>query len=116
MAAPFDQMVMEYSTAHTTLAALRKRATELRTDVLTYMRDNGIDECGMPGGTRLVRKRTKKTEGLKKEHIAGDIRNLVGSDAATDETVNNIYARRVTGESETLALVRGESAPRHADD
>ena len=115
MSAPFDQMVIEYSAAHTSLTALRKRATELRTEVLAYMRDNDIDECGMPCGARLVRKRTKKTEGLKKEHIAGEIRKLVGSDAATDETVNNIYARRVTGESETLALVRGESASRQAD-
>ena len=103
----FDAMVLEYSEAQASLTTLRKRAAELRTEVLSYMRSHDIDECGMPGGARLVRKRTKKTEGLKKEHIAGELRKLVGSEAATDEVVSNMYARRATGESETLALVRG---------
>lgn len=105
----FEQMVVEYSEAQASLTTLRKRASELRTEVLSYMRSHDIDECSMPGGARLVRKRTTKTEGLKKEHIAGELRKLVGSEAATDEMVNSMYARRATGESETLALVRGST-------
>lgn len=107
----FEQIVLEYSDAQAALTTLRKRASELRTEVLAYMRSHDIDECGMPCGSLLVRKRAMRTEGLKKEHIAGELRKIVSSEAATDEVVNNMYARRATGETETLALVRQAKSP-----
>jgi hypothetical protein len=104
--AHLEGLVVEFAAAQGALVILRKRVTELRTEVLEKMREGGVDECGLPDGTVLVRKRTKTTEGLKKEHIAGELLKIVGSEAAADEMVANMYNRRVTGESEKLALLR----------
>jgi len=105
----FKDIVMEYSDVLNEQKRMRKRASELKAEVLGYMREHIIDEVSLRDGSKLVRKRTKKTEGLKKEHIAGELRKIVGSDVAADEAVENMLARRAIGESETLALVKASS-------
>lgn len=110
----FKSMVVDYSGVHASLKQhaaamrdLRKRAKEIQTAILQHMQANNIDECSWDGG-RLVRKQAKKTEGLKKEHIEGELRKLLGSEAtseAVDTAVTNMYNRRLTDVHETLAIV-----------
>lgn len=102
----FKQVVLEFSETQASMGVMRKRASELKGEVLAYMRTHNIDECDLRDGSKLVRKKTKKTEALKKEHIAGELRKHLGSDAAADEAVHNMMARRATGEGETLTLVK----------
>ena len=109
-----DALATEFSRAHATLTEsagrvkeLRKRTRELQTALLKYMQDHGIDECNV-SGLRLVRKTTRKTEGLKKEHIEGELRRL-GVGEKVDEAVTNMYNRRLTDVQETLAVVKADA-------
>ena len=108
----FKAMVVEYSRAHEQLTAasaaakeLRKRTLAMQESILGHMQAHAIDECAWAGG-RLVRKRTKKTEGLKKEHIEGELKKLVGDGPAAGEAVTNMYNRRATDFKETLSLLK----------
>lgn len=107
----FKSLVVDFSAAHAALkqhaAALReqrKRIKEMQAAILQHMQSNGIDECAWEGG-RLVRKRAKKTEGLKKEHIEGELKKLQMSEDQVSEAVSNMYNRRLTDVHETLAVV-----------
>lgn len=109
----FRAMVVEFGAAHDRQAELaaalkegRARTRELQEAILGYMQAHDIDECEWSGG-RLLRKRTKRTEGLKKEHIQGELRKLVGDDASVESAMAAMYNRRLTEMQETLAVVRG---------
>jgi Family of unknown function (DUF5760) len=106
----FREVVLEYSDSLKALKDLRTRSAELKDEVLAYMRHHDIDECELRDGTKLVRATKRKTEALKKDHIASEIRRLVGTDTAVDEVVQNMLARRATGETETLTLAKGTRA------
>lgn len=106
----FRQLVSEFAEAHARTAAAakalrdqRKRTKEMQAAILAYMQAHGIDECAL-GDSRLVRKHTKKTEGLKREHIEGELRRVL-QPSALDEAVANMYNRRLTDVQETLAVV-----------
>lgn len=108
----FKALVHEYSAAlEQQLAAtaalkdVRARVRDMQGAILQHMQDNGIDECEWTGG-RLVRKKQKKTEGLKKEHIQGELRKLVADDATVAEAVDGMYNRRLTDVQETLAVLK----------
>lgn len=108
----FKDLVHDFSAAREQLAAgaaalkeLRGRTREMQGAILEHMQANGIDECEWAGG-RLVRKTQKKTEGLKKEHIQGELRKLVADDAAIADAVHSMYNRRLTDVQETLAVVK----------
>lgn len=115
----FRNLVVEYSREHEAIklqaAALRdgrKRAKEKHDAILAHMKANGIDECAWTGG-RLVRKHTKKTEGLKKEHIEGELRRLLGAGTSQDAVagaVTSMYNRRLTDMQETVAVVADKQA------
>lgn len=112
----FKTLVTDFSAAHeqqaaatATLKELRKRTREMQGNILEYMRAHDIDECEWTGG-RLVRKRTKKTEGLKKEHIEGELRKLVADGAGVEQAVTAMYNRRLTDVHETLAIVKASTA------
>lgn len=110
----FRALVVEFGAAHAKQAELSAALKEVRTkaramqeSILGYMQEHDIDECEWAGG-RLVRKRTKRTEGLKKEHIQGELRKLCADDAAAIESaVAAMYNRRLTELHETLAVVKG---------
>lgn len=107
----FKSLVVKYSGIHEELKALagtmrdvRKQANDMKGRILEHMQAHAIDECAWSGG-RIVRKSTKKTEGLKKEHIAGELKRLMG-DTGVDEAVSNMYNRRITDMQETLAILK----------
>jgi hypothetical protein len=110
MSDAFRDTVREYSVALAGLKDLRKRCADLKAGILQYMRDQGHEECLLPDGSRLVRKTARKTEALKKEHIAGEVRKLVADAAAAEQVVGNMYARRVSDEAEVLSLVKAGKA------
>lgn len=108
----FRALVAEFSRAHAaqsaaaaTLREMRKRTREMQGAILQHMQDHGIDECAWTGG-RLVRKTARKTEGLKKEHIEGELRKRM-DERAVEEAVTSMYNRRMTDVQETLAVVKG---------
>lgn len=108
----FHELVAEFSRAHeaqsaaaATLKEMRKRTREMQEGILRHMQDHGIDQCEWAGG-RLVRKQTRKTEGLKKEHIEGELRRRL-DESAVEEAVAGMYNRRMTDVQETLAVVKG---------
>lgn len=110
----FKTLVHDYSAAleqqlaaAAELKTLRARVRDMQGAILQHMQDNSIDECEWTGG-RLVRKKQKKTEGLKKEHIQGELRKLVADDAAVAEAVDSMYNRRLTDVQETLAVLKRE--------
>ena len=109
----FKAQVAQFSEAHAeqtrvagTLRDMRKRTKEMQAGILTYMQDNGIDECAL-GHCRLVRRQTKRTEALKKEHIEGELRRVLPE--GVDEAMTNMYNRRVTDVKETVAVVAAEN-------
>lgn len=115
----FKKLVADFTAAHAQLSETtasareqRKRTQEMQAAILAYMQEHGIDECSLPDA-RLVRKTTKKTEGLKKEHIEGELKRIMGGSggAAVEEAVTNMYNRRMTDVQETLAVVKTQSAP-----
>lgn len=109
----FRALVVEFGAAHARQAELSAALKEVRTKaramqeaILGYMQEHDIDECEWVGG-RLVRKRAKRTEGLKKEHIQGELRRLCAGDEDVESAVAAMYNRRLTEMHETLAVVRG---------
>lgn len=109
--AAFKAQVLEFSEALAAQKDLRKRVADARGAILQYMREHSVDEVDLGEHGRLVRKRTTRTQSLKKEHIAAELRALVDGNAV-DDAVANIFGRRQAGEAETLALV--PRAPRAA--
>lgn len=111
----FKALVRDFSDAHRqqsaltgSLKELRKRTREMQAAILSYMQANDVDELAM-ADARLVRKRTKKTEPLKKEHIQGELKKLVGETAA-DDALASMNNRRLTEMQETLAVVKAARA------
>lgn len=102
----FRDAVLSFYEAQQTAKALRTRLAELKGRLLDFMKSHDIDECQLPDSTKLVRKRSKKTEPLKKDHISSEIRKLVPTAAAADEVLNNMLSRRATEDTETLSLVK----------
>lgn len=107
----FRALVSEFSAAlaqareaAASLREMRKRTKEMQAAILEYMQAHGIDECALPDA-RLVRKSAKKTEGLKKEHIEGELKRVLDA-TVVEEAVAGMYNRRMTEAFETLAVVR----------
>lgn len=110
----FRQLVRDFSDAHRQQAAaaaalkgMRTRTKEMQAAILAHMQAHDVDELAL-ADARLVRRRTKKTEPLKKEHIQGELRKLVG-DVGADEALNSMNNRRLTEMQETLALVKASA-------
>lgn len=109
----FRDLVRDFSAAYEqqtatamVLKEVRARTKGMQRQILEYMRAHDIDECEWQGG-RLVRKQAKKTEGLKKEHIQGELLRLVGGDdSAVNEAVAGMYNRRLTDVHEKLSVVK----------
>jgi hypothetical protein len=118
--ADFKTLVADFAVVHSQLGHvmgqardLRKTCKEMQVRILAYMQEHNIDECAL-ADSRLVRKHTKKTEGLKKEHIEGELKKLVGVNGV-DQAVSNMYNRRMTDVQETLAVVKAhEAEPAHS--
>jgi hypothetical protein len=113
----FQQLVSEYSALSAKLRELsaaskevRVRLKDMQGPILQHMADHDIATVPLEDGTSIVRKQVRKTEGLKKEHIQGELRKVMGGEGgAVDETVANMFNRRATEVHETLAVVRRDA-------
>lgn len=85
------------------LKDVRKRRDDLGNSILQHMRSKDIDECQLPDGGKLVRKLSKRTEALKKDHIVKELRNALGGDDMKVQTVlTNIFSLRSVEQKESL--------------
>lgn len=94
------------STKH--LSELKKKKDALGQMIVEFMRARGIDECELQdNGGKLVRRESKRTAALKKEHILDEIMTLVGQDSGRAQTcVENIYNKRGVELKETLTRTK----------
>lgn len=98
----FKSCVKKYVDLHDEIAAAAKHLSELRKKkdafgdmVVTFMSHRGIDECALQEGGKLVRRESKRTEALKKEHIEAELMALLHNDAARAQaSLENIYGKR----------------------
>lgn len=103
----FKEAVKEYIAVHDQLnetskqlKEVRKKKTELAEVILDFMRANDIDECALQDG-KLVRKESKRVEGVKKEHILGELKKVV-DEARASELIENIFNNRVVTTKDSL--------------
>ena len=103
----FKEAVKEYISVHDQLIEagkqlkeVRKKKSELADVILEFMKANDIDECALQDG-KLVRKESKRVEGVKKEHILGELKKIV-SESKADELIANIMSNRVVMTKDSL--------------
>lgn len=94
------------STKH--LGELKKRKDALGQMIVEFMRARGIDECELQdNGGKLVRRESKRTSALKKEHILDEIMALTGNDAGrAQSSLDNIYNKRSVEVKEMLTRTK----------
>lgn len=85
---------------------IRKRKDALGDTILERMRRQDVEECHLPDGGRLVRKSSKKTESLKKEHIVKELHTLGVDNTKAEAVLNNIYSQRSVVVTETLSRTK----------
>lgn len=111
----FKHCVKTYVELHDEIASSSKHLSELRKKkeaigelIMEFMKHKGIDECELQdNGGKLVRKESKRTETLKKEHILQELMPLLNQDNTRAETVlNNIYNKRNVEISERLTRTK----------
>lgn len=86
---------------------VRKRKDALGETIMECMRERDVDECQLPDGGRLVRKASKRTETLKKEHILTELKESLGVDDTRAEVVlNNIFSKRSMVVKEMLSRTK----------
>lgn len=100
----FDALGREYLAAVVRAKDHRKRLSDMKAALMAYMQRNNIEAYDLGDNAKLLRKQTKRTEGLKKEHIAGELRARLPE--GVDDAVTNIYNRRVTDERDTLLITQ----------
>lgn len=99
----FKACVKSYAALHDEITAAAKHLGELRKKneavgevILQFMKQKGIDECELPEhGGKLVRKESKRTEALKKEHILTELLKLASNDSTrAEQCLENIMSHR----------------------
>lgn len=108
----FRESVRKYIEMHDALLAsgkqlreLRKQKTALCNGILKYMRDHKIDAFETGDG-QLMRKSSKRTEGLKKEYIMDSLRAALGDDDKVTAVFEQMNAHRNVVEGESLRRTR----------
>lgn len=111
----FKNCVKTYVELHDEIASSSKHLSELRKKkeaigelIMEFMKHKGIDECELQdNGGKLIRKESKRTETLKKEHILQELMHLVNHDNSRAETVlSNIYNKRNVEVTERLTRTK----------
>lgn len=92
------------------LRAIRKRKTELSETIINFMRDNDIDECALSDG-KLIRKTSKRVEGLKKDNIMDVLKEKLGSADAAEAMLVEIYGQRGVVEKDSLKRTHKRTNP-----
>jgi hypothetical protein len=114
-ASEFKNCVDVFVTLHDEIARATKQLGELRKKkeavgklVVEFMKQRGLDECELTEhGGKLVRRESKRTETLKKDHIMAELLPLLSQDKDRAESVlKSIYERRNVETSVALTRVQ----------
>lgn len=94
------------STKH--LSELRKKREAIGELIVEFMKHRGIDECELQdNGGKLVRRESKRTETLKKDHIMAELLPLVGHDSTRAHAcIENIFNKRQVESKQVLTRTK----------
>lgn len=105
----FRSAVKAYITLHDEISKSAKQMRELRKQkdkigeiILEYMKERNVDQCDLSDG-KLMRKKSKRTEGLKKEYILNELIKLTGNPQTAEAALNNMNSMRMIKETEILS-------------
>lgn len=111
----FRSCVKTYVELHDEIASATKHLSELRKKkdaigqlIVGFMKHHAIDECELQDGNgKLVRRESKRTEVLKKEHILQELMALTNNDSGRAQAcLDNIYSKRGVELKDTLARTK----------
>lgn len=91
------------------LREIRKRKQVLADTILGFMRNNEIDECALSDG-KLIRRTSKRVEGLKKETILDVLKDKMGSTEKAEAMLVEIFSHRNVVEKEALMRTTKKTA------
>lgn len=105
----FKSAVKAYTNLHDEITASSKQLRELRKQkdkigdvIIGYMKQKDVDQCELEDG-KLIRKKSRRTEALKKDHILTELVKLTGGDQARAEaSLTSIQSMRQVKETEIL--------------
>ena len=110
--AEFKAAVTAYIDLHEEITAASKQVRELKAKkdavgelILKHMQDMGLDECDTAHG-KIVRKTSKRTEGLKQEMVLEELKKLTGDEAAASASLQNIISMRSVVEKEIITCAK----------
>lgn len=123
MSEDFKEAVKQYCMLHDEISASLKQIKEIRRQrdfigetILAFMKQQDVEACELQDG-KLIRKKSKRTEGLKKEHILDQLLKMTGgNEAAAQEALNAINSLRVVKETEILSRTRRRNSNDKDDD
>lgn len=98
----FRNCVRMYVEYHDQIAAASKHQNEMKKKkdavgklIVEFMKSKNIDECELQdSGGKLVRRESKRTEPLKKEHILQELLPLVSQDASRADAVLELMMQK----------------------
>jgi flagellar basal body-associated protein FliL len=93
---------------------LRKQKDAVGETILEYMKQHAIDELQMQDG-KLVRKKSKRIETLKREHIVAELKTVL-DEARAEALVTNIFSHRSVTEKDMLTRTRAQGGGVQDDD
>jgi hypothetical protein len=83
---------------------LKDQKDEIGVTILSFMQSNNIDECELPGGGKITRKVSKRTEGLKPELVLDELKTQLGDAAKAELCLQNINSKRTITEKEVISI------------
>lgn len=95
----------EITRASKQMRELKKQKDAVGEIILAWMKNNAIDECDTPDG-KIVRKTSKRTEGLKKEMVMEELKKLTGDEARASASLQNIFSMRSIVEKEIVSCTK----------
>ena len=97
----------EIATSAKHLSELRKKKDAIGDIIVGFIKTRGIDECELQQGGKLVRRESRRTEALKKDHIVAELMQLVNNDAARAQSaLENIYNKRAVEVRDALTRTK----------
>jgi len=104
----YVEIVDELAATSKKASALRKHKAELSESIMGYMRNEDLEELDLEsfGGGKLLRRKSKRVEGLKKDAIIEQLGVMLGNSGQAETVVSNIWNNRAVSETETLRRTR----------
>jgi hypothetical protein len=89
---------------------LRKKKDAIGKMIVKFMKHRNIDECELQDGSgKLMRKESKRTEGMKKEHVEQELMRLLGDTVKVQTSLENIANQRKVETKDVLSRARKTS-------